>query len=125
MIDTSAFKTRLEADLVRITGELAAIATHDAVADNWEAVPDATELEEADVNVEADAVEEWNERRATVADLETEYRDIKRALAKIADGTFGRCEISGEPIEERRLEIKPTARTCAEHMNQESTLSIN
>lgn len=124
MTDTSTFKTRLEADLARITEELAAIASHDETTDDWEAVPDTTELEEADINVEADAVEAWNERRATVADLETEYRDIKRALAKIDAGTFGTCEISGEPIEVRRLEIKPTARTCAEHMNEETSLPL-
>ncbi len=125
MIDTTTIKHRLEDELARITNDLRAVAHYDESTDNWEAIPDTTELEEADENVSADAVEDWNERRATVSDLEIEYRDLKRALAKIAAGTYGICEISGEPIEERRLMIKPTARTCAAHMNDEATLPLN
>ena len=64
------------------------------------------------------------ERRATLSALETEYRDIKRALQKIADGNYGTCEICGEPIEEDRLNFKPTARTCTKHMNDESQLPL-
>jgi RNA polymerase-binding transcription factor DksA len=115
---------RLTADLARITAELSAIARHNPTTDDWEAVPDIAELSEADQNTEADTVEEWNERRATLASLEIEYRDIKRALAKIAAGTYGVCEIAGEPIEPERLAFKPTARTCQAHLNEEHTLPL-
>lgn len=124
MIDLHTFRIRLKNDLEKITADLSAIATYDETTDNWEAVPSDAANQEADINVEADEVESWNERRATLATLETEYRDIKRALAKIAGGTFGICEISGQPIELKRLEIKPTVRTCAAHMNEESSLSL-
>jgi DnaK suppressor protein len=123
MIDITHLRSRLEADLGRITEELEAIATYDEASDNWEAVPDNLSAE-ADINVEADAVEEWNERRATVSALETEYRDIKRALHNIVTAAFGVCEICGEPIEAARLAVKPTARTCSQHMNEESQLSL-
>ncbi len=125
MIDATLFKNRLHADLARITDELASIATYDDATDNWEAVPATGELGEADENVEADAVEEWNERRATVAALETEYRDTKRALGKSEAGTFGTCEVCQSEIASARLEFKPTARTCSDHLNDEATLSIN
>lgn len=34
---------------------------------------------------------------------------IDEALAKIKDGTYGYCEDTGEPIDLRRLEARPTA----------------
>ncbi len=124
MTHPNDYKLRLEAGLIRIETELSQIAHHHNDTDDWEAVPDQAETGEADENIEADAVEEWNERRATVAALETEYRDIKRALAKLATGDYGRCEIGGEEIEEDRLTIKPTARTCKAHREEEGTLSL-
>ncbi len=124
MLDLNQFKNRLEADLDRLTTELKTIALHEATTDDWIAKPEVEDINVTDSNVEADTVEEWNERRATVSDLEIDYRNIKRALAKITAGTFGLCEISNEPIDERRLEINPTARTCMAHMNEESSLPL-
>ncbi len=125
MTDISLLKSRLEADLSRITNELTTIASHDDITDNWEAAPETDVEGEADINVEADAVEEWNERRGTVSALETEYRDTKRALMKIEAGTFGTCEVCGATIAPARLEFKPTARTCQDHLNDEATLALN
>ncbi len=124
MRDYNLIQSNLEEKLTIIVNDLRPIATYDTATDNWEATPDASELNEADSNSEADVIEAWNERRATVAALETEYRDIKRALEKISLGTYGICEISGEPIEEDRLEVHPTARTCKQHMDQEFDLSL-
>jgi RNA polymerase-binding transcription factor DksA len=124
MIDLQKYQTRLEDLLAIITKDLTTIAKHDPSTDDWEAVPDNTDLDSADINLEADAVESWNERRATVSALEIEYRDIKRALQKIATGTYGICEISGEPIEEKRLEAKPTARTNMAHLDAEGQLPL-
>jgi RNA polymerase-binding transcription factor DksA len=124
MLDLPRFKNRLEEQLIAITAELNTIGNHNELTDDWETKPDTEELSEADINNEADAVEEYNERSSTLAALETEYRDIKRALGKIANGTYGICEISGTPIEEARLEIKPTARTGSKHMQQEGQLPL-
>lgn len=124
MIDINTTKQELEHKLKVITAELSQIANHNEESDDWEAVPTGTESSEPDINDEADVVEEWNERRATVAVLEVDYRNTKRALAKITDGTFGICEISGEPIETDRLRINPLARTCIAHMNEEGSLPL-
>lgn len=43
--------------------------------------------------------------------LESELAEIKHALKKINDGTYGICEKTGEPIPKERLEIYPSART--------------
>ncbi|WP_371739997.1 TraR/DksA family transcriptional regulator [Frigoribacterium sp. VKM Ac-2836] len=38
--------------------------------------------------------------------------DAEAALARLADGTFGRCERCTARIGEARLEARPTARLC-------------
>ncbi len=37
---------------------------------------------------------------------------IGKALEKIEDGTFGFCEVCGEPIEFKRLEARPVTTHC-------------
>ena len=62
------------------------------------------------------------ETNAILATLETEYNTIVLALSKIEKGTYGVCEISGEPIEEERLNADPGARTCMEHLGEEGDI---
>jgi DnaK suppressor protein len=40
--------------------------------------------------------------------------EINAALARIQDGTYGRCELCGEPIAPARLAAIPWARLCIE-----------
>ena len=40
---------------------------------------------------------------------------IEAALGRIAEGEYGNCQYSGEPIPLPRLEVIPWARYCAEH----------
>ena len=42
-------------------------------------------------------------------------RQVRDALRRIDDGTFGQCIVDGAPIEEKRLEAVPWARYCLEH----------
>ncbi len=123
MLDNSHYKTRLEQELANITEELKSIATFEAKTDDWKVKPEQSQFE-ADSNSEADAIEETEERQATLSDLEIEYRNIKRALEKIEAGTYGICEVDGTEIEPERLNFKPTARTCKNHMNDEGTLPM-
>lgn len=45
---------------------------------------------------------------------------IKEALKRIEDGTFGICEICGEPIDLKRLEARPVTTLCIDcKMEQE------
>jgi RNA polymerase-binding transcription factor DksA len=47
--------------------------------------------------------------------VEAELADVERALQRLDDGTYGRCEVCGEPIEPERLEAVPFARYCIKH----------
>ena len=122
-METQIYKVRLEEMLEEITTELKAVGIHNPQnPSDWVAVPDTTELDEPDPDLVADAVEDWNERAALVATLESRYNSIKGALARIASNTFGECEVCGAAIEPNRLEANPIARTCIAHIDQESTL---
>jgi len=125
-MDTEHFKQKLEQELATVEGELKSVGVQNPRnPSDWQ----ATELNmdvmnaTADSNEAADKQEEYVENRAIVDQLEIRYNNIKRALKKIEDGTFGVCEVSGHPIEEDRLEVNPAARTCKAHMNEESGLS--
>lgn len=108
----------------KLESELQTIAVHNPNTDDWEQMPDKTLIGGADSNEHADAAEDTDERIALLADLETRYRNVVRALQKITDGTYGECEISGEPIEAKRLEANPAARTCIAHKDHEADLPL-
>lgn len=38
--------------------------------------------------------------------------EIEAARIRVDEGTYGRCEVCGEQIPDRRLEARPVARTC-------------
>ena len=41
--------------------------------------------------------------------------DVRLALGRIADGSYGRCLEDDQPIDEKRLEAIPWAEYCAKH----------
>jgi DnaK suppressor protein len=51
---------------------------------------------------------------ALLRQLNTSMANIKRALEKFDDGTYGICESCGASIELARLEVVPEARYCLE-----------
>jgi len=122
-MNTEVYKTQLEQMLAELTEELKAIGIHDPENKaNWVEKANDLDTVSADPNEVADRTEEWDERRATLAILETRYNNVIRALKKIEDGTYGTCEVSGEEIEEARLNANPAARTCEAHMDEEEKL---
>ncbi len=112
---------RLKATLFE---ELSTLATYNAQNDDWEIRFDNDPHSEADGDIISDNAEAAEEAIATLALLETRYRNINRALTRVADGTYGNCELCGQPIEADRLEANPAARTCKEHLNDEVDLPL-
>lgn len=120
--DFSEYAAVLEEQLDQVTQELSDIGIQDPTTHDWVAVPESSGVNEPDPNINADTTEEWNERRAVLSQLETRYQNVVRALQKIADGSFGVCEICQRPIEEDRLSVQPAARTCKVHLEEEASL---
>jgi len=46
--------------------------------------------------------------------LELDLRDIKKAIRSIDEGKYGICKYCGQPIEEKRLLVRPTSTSCVE-----------
>ena len=52
----------------------------------------------------------------TEAELDAiKLQQVRDALRRIDDGTFGRCVVDGEPIETKRLEASPWTPYCLKH----------
>jgi DnaK suppressor protein len=118
-LNVEEYKKKLLAEKARLEAGLAEVGRKnpDNAAD-WEATEGENADEPiADVNDLADAMEEFETRSATVATFEDALKDVVDALEKIEKGTYGVCEVSGEPIEKERLDANPAARTCKAHLN--------
>ncbi|MDA8296992.1 MAG: TraR/DksA C4-type zinc finger protein [Actinomycetota bacterium] len=56
------------------------------------------------------------ERDQAIAEsVESELAEVRAAIGRVEDGTYGRCEVDGEPIPPERLEAMPATRRCAAH----------
>src|SRR5262245_24452253 len=117
-MDTEHFKKRLDEELTSVERSLGDIAVFNEVTGEWEAKGEDMETmaPTADANEFADKLEEYEEHREELPALQTRWSEVKHALEKIERGTYGTCEVSGEQIEEDRLEANPAARTCKAHM---------
>jgi RNA polymerase-binding transcription factor DksA len=116
MINITKFKEKLEAELVLVENELKKIGIkHSNGNVDWQAVPTDMDSDSADSNEVADEIESYEENTAVLKQLEIQYNEIKNALKRIEDGTYGKCEVGGEDIPEDRLEANPSAKTCIEH----------
>ena len=87
---------------------------------DWEAVGDSEtnkDDDHSDPNDNADDQEEFGERNAILTDLEIRFNNVKEALERIENNTYGKCEVCEKEIEAERLEANPAATTCIKHVN--------
>jgi DnaK suppressor protein len=91
------FRTRLLAMKAELTHRIDA----EPAAPRASREGDLADQANADIDFEQTMEERRREQR--------ELTEIEQALARIADGTYGICAITGEPIGLRRLRANPTA----------------
>jgi DnaK suppressor protein len=41
--------------------------------------------------------------------------EVRRARRRLAEGSYGTCEVCGKPLPEERLEVRPWAVRCVQH----------
>lgn len=120
MVDANKYKKLLEEERERLEAELSGVAERSAEdPEDWVATPPTDLDTQSDPNDAADDIEEYGERIAIEKPLEEQLKSVNAALAAMAKGTYGTCNVGGKDhaIEEKRLEANPAAITCVAHMN--------
>ena len=97
----STIRAALEAERADLTAQ---IAEHGGNVDFDENFADSGQV-----------AAEQGEHRALLGRLQETLTDVDRALAKLDDGTYGKCEVCGEDIADARLEALPASRYCINH----------
>lgn len=118
-MDKKDIETKLIEEKKKLEGELSKIAIKDPNnPNNWDATSGVQDgSPEADENVAADSIEDYEENIAITNSLEGRLQDVARAIDKLENNTYGKCEICGKDIEADRLEANPASRTCKTHIN--------
>jgi DnaK suppressor protein len=101
------FRSRLERERADILREIAAL--QDQLAEDAEIAETL-----ADENDAATLLVDQEEMSAERAQLQGALAQIDKALARIADRTYGISEVSGRPIPLERLEALPSATTLVD-----------
>ena len=110
------FKEKLSAERAKLEEEMQTVGQRNpAVPGDFESIPTDTE-QEADLMDQATIATNTEDNRAILNDLEIRYAQVRAALLRIDKGTYGTCEVCGNPIEEARLEADSAAATCKTHM---------
>ncbi len=115
-METKHFKELLEKELKTLEEELSTVGRKNPdQKGDWEATEseDIDPAEDAEV---ANSIETYENNRGILNQLEVRLNNVKKALIKIGEGTYGICEVCGNNIEEDRLEANPHAPTCKAHM---------
>jgi DnaK suppressor protein len=59
-------------------------------------------------------VAEFSKNLTLERTLEASLRDVKKALDRVKDGSYGVCKYCGKDIGEKRLMARPTSTSCIE-----------
>ena len=63
-----------------------------------------------------DVVEDEVVETGVIDRIEEELADVERALARLDEGTYGRCEVCDAPLADAELEAAPATRFCRAHL---------
>lgn len=112
MADAEKFRPLLDSELADVRATVAALrADMDSVSDSRRGsnVDDEHDPEGATIAFEL------AQASSLVRDADHRMSEIELALTKLDRGTYGLCEVCGEPIAEGRLEARPWTRYCILH----------
>ena len=114
-MDTEAAVAALTQEEERLVGEMHAIGRENPeVPGGWEPLPSESAFEPDPLD-RAEVVTMREDAAAVLADLNARLTAVRGALNRIKNGSYGRCEVCGKPIELERLAADPAASTCTEH----------
>ena len=119
MPDPRSSLGRVEEPLILLAAERAeTLARLAALREDFAGVVDASRDTNADDEHDPEGhtiAFERSQTGALVRQAERHLAEVDAAAERVAAGTWGRCEVCGEPIAPGRLQARPTARTCVAH----------
>ncbi len=102
-----ALRARLEVERKRLNDELAQLSADAYPQDERrEGSPFGKREEEATEALELE------KRLALEKDIRDKLVEVEQSLAKIDEGSYGKCDVCGKDIEPGRLEALPQANLC-------------
>jgi len=115
--NTEHHKKQLEKELKNLERDLKTLGRlNPENSKDWEATPPEKVANIAEKEEIAEQTEAYESNTAVLKELEIKYNEVKEALARTNNGTFGYCTVCKKEIEEDRLEANPGAKTCKKHM---------
>jgi DnaK suppressor protein len=106
-IDLDKIRSRLESERSRLQTELEQFqASAQPTEVRREGSPFGKREEEATESFELE------KRLALEKQIKEKLNEVEHALDKFAQGTYGLCDICGQPIDPARLEALPEANLC-------------
>lgn len=116
MIDYDRLKDSLKKERDLLVEELRRISKKSPTdPGGWTPKKNELDIDPANNDEVADALEDIGERIAIESELEKRLIEVESAINRIGNGTYGVCETCGSFIEAERLEANPAARTCKAH----------
>jgi RNA polymerase-binding transcription factor DksA len=105
-VDLQTAKARLEQLLAELDSSTSTLSSENAGVD--------TELSHFDQHPAdtASEIDDANREAAILAMAGDQRSQVLAALARIEDGTYGRCIDCGQPLPDERLEARPEAARC-------------
>ncbi len=120
-IDTQKMKTRLETKQKELQGNIATLTeAHPTPVDPIEAGEGSQDFEEIAVDFD-----ETQKEQSIEVNENALLTEVKAALKRIEDGTYGKSVVSGKPIPERRLEVIPWADRLIEEEEQREQRNLS
>lgn len=113
-IDIQKMKTRLEAKQKELQGNIAGLTeAHPTPVDPLETTEGAQDFEEFAIDFT-----ETQQEQSIEVNENALLTEVKEALKRIENGTYGKSVVSGKPIPEKRLEVLPWADRLVEEEEQ-------
>lgn len=115
--DIKTYEDKIKFELETVQKELQTVGRKNpANLADWEALPEKMDILNSDDNEVADSIESYEENTAILKQLEIRFNELKTALEKIKNDSYGLCEVCKTTIEPDRLEANPAAKTCKKHI---------
>jgi RNA polymerase-binding protein DksA len=102
-------KSKLDAKKVTLDRDLTLLNAEDSYADLSRTDGNSEDADEANEDLAHE------ESQIKLREVNKSLDQVQKALDRIADGSYGFCEVCSDPIDLARLQAYPEATTCLEH----------